>query len=299
MEKKIKNIHIIINPASGKDESMLPTINISMKEAGIAWEALVTHKAGDGLEYAKAAVKAGVDAVAVYGGDGAVMEVSSGLIGSDIPLIILPGGSTNVLANELGIPSDLKEACALVSRTPLKFRAVDVGQYDDHYFIVGLSMGFGADLVKGADRKAKNKFGILAYLFSAVSALKRIKLASYHLKIDSNEFDVQGVTCIVANAGNLGFTLTSLDKDIDVSDGLLDVVIVRKVNFNLFRHILITLIKRERPHDIELVQHWQGKEISVSSNRKQVVQCDGEILDKMPALLKVIPSAIRILVPNL
>lgn len=298
MKNKIEKIHVIINPASGKEEAMLHIVNIFMKEAGIQWEALVTHKAGDGIRYAKEAVKAGVDAVAVYGGDGAVMEAASGLIGSEMPLIILPGGSTNVMAAELGISDDLKTACEVITQVPLKTKTVDMGQFDGRYFIVGLSIGFGADLVKGADREAKNKYGILAYFFSAAEALKRVSLAGYHLKIDEHEFDVKGVTCIVANAGNLGFTKISLDRHIDVSDGLLDVVVVKRANFNMLKHMLSTLIKGERPHDMALVQHWQGKEISISSNRKQVVQCDGEMLDKMPSLIKVIPSAIRVLVPD-
>jgi len=104
MEKKIKNIYIIINPAAGEEEAVLPIINTSMKEAGIAWEAFITHEAGDGIKFAQAAVKAGVDALAVYGGDGTLIEAISGLIGSEIPLAILPGGSANVAATELGIP---------------------------------------------------------------------------------------------------------------------------------------------------------------------------------------------------
>src|ERR1017187_9827360 len=114
MEKKIKRIRIIINPAAGKDESILPVINTSMKEAGITWEASITHEAGDAVRFAKAAVKEKIDALAVYGGDGTLMEAISGLIGSKVPLIILPGGSANVMANELGIPKDLKEACMLI-----------------------------------------------------------------------------------------------------------------------------------------------------------------------------------------
>jgi diacylglycerol kinase family enzyme len=65
MEKKIKNIRIIINPASGIGESILPIINTSMKEADILWEASITHKAGDAIQYALAAVKVGIDALAV------------------------------------------------------------------------------------------------------------------------------------------------------------------------------------------------------------------------------------------
>ncbi len=298
MEKKIKNIHIIINPGSGKGESILPIINASMKEAGIQWEALITHKAGDATQFAKNAVKEGVDAVTVYGGDGTLMEVVRGLIGSKIPLIILPGGSANVMANELGIPKDFKEACALISIGPSEMKAIDVGQFNNRYFIVGISIGFSADLVKDANRETKNRIGILAYFFSAAAALMKMKLSNYHLKIDGNEYEVRGLTCIVTNAGNLGFTKISLDKHIDVSDGLLDVVIVRKANLSLFKLIVITLIKRERPENFELVEHWQGKEISISSGRKQVVQCDGEVIEKFPLHIKVIPAAIRVLVPK-
>jgi diacylglycerol kinase family enzyme len=76
------------------------------------------------------------------------------------------------------------------------------------------------------------------------------------------------------------------------------VVVVRKANLSLFKLIVITLLKRERPDNFELVEHWQGKEISVSSSRTQVVQCDGEVLEKIPLHIKIIPGAIKILVPK-
>jgi diacylglycerol kinase (ATP) len=111
--KKIKTIHIVINPASGRTEPILSIVNAAMKEAGIHWDVSITKEKGDGLKLAKAAVKQGPDIVGVYGGDGTTMEVISGLMGSEMPLTILPGGSANVLANELNIPMDLKEACKL------------------------------------------------------------------------------------------------------------------------------------------------------------------------------------------
>ena len=298
MKKKIKNICIIINPAAGIGESILPVINASMKEAGIKWEALITHQAGDAIQFAKAAVKEGIDALAVYGGDGTLREAISGLIGSEIPLVILPGGSANVMATELGIPSDLKEACMLLSHGPLETKTIDVGQFDKRYFIVGISLGFEADVVKGADRETKNKMGIFAYLLSAAAALKITKKAVYHLKIDGQEHEVQGLICLITNTGNLGFSNISFDKQIDVSDGFLDVVIVRKANLSLFKLIVVTLLKRERPDNLELVKHWQGKDIIVSSSPKQTVQCDGEILKKIPLHIKIIPGAIKVLVPK-
>ncbi len=298
MEKKIKNIRIIINPASGRSESILPVINTSLKEAGITWEASITHKPGDAIQFAKAAVKEGIDALAVYGGDGTLMESINGLIGSEIPLVILPGGSANVMANELGIPYDLKEACMIMSHGPLETKIIDVGQFDKRYFIIGVSLGFGSDMIKGANREIKNKIGIFAYFLSAAAALKTTKKAVYHLKIDGEEHEVQGFTCIITNTGNIGFSHISYDKHIDVSDGFLDVIVVRKANLSLFKLIVITFLKRERPDNLELVEHWQGKDIIVSSSPKQTVQCDGEILEKIPLHIKIIPGAIKVLVPK-
>jgi YegS/Rv2252/BmrU family lipid kinase len=298
MEKKIKNIRIIINPAAGTGESILPVINAAMKEAGIKWEASITHKAGDAIQFAKAALKEGIDAIAVYGGDGTLMEAISGLIGSEIPLVILPGGSANVMAAELGIPDDLKEACELLSHGPLETKTIDVGQFDKRYFIVRISIGFEADVVKGADRETKNKIGIFAYFLSAAAALKKTKKVVYHLKIDGQDHEARGLACIITNTGNLGFSKISLDKHIDVSDGLLDVIVVRKVNLSLFKLMVVTFLKRQRPDNLELVEHWQGKDISVSSTPKQAVQCDGEVLEKMPLHIKVIPGAIKVLVPK-
>jgi YegS/Rv2252/BmrU family lipid kinase len=298
MEKKIKNIHVIINPASGKGESTLPIIHAFMKEAGIQWEASITQQTGDALRFAKAAVKKGIDALAVYGGDGTLMEAASGLIGSEVPLAILPGGSGNVLATELGIPTDLKKACMLLSHGPLKTTAIDVGQFDKRYFVVGISLGFAADVIKGADRETKNKIGILAYFLSAITALKKTRKAVYHLKIDGQEYKIQGLTCIIANTGNFGFSNISFDKHIDISDGFLDVLVVRKANLGLFKLMVVTLFKRERPDNLELVEHWQGKNISVSSSPKQVIQCDGELIKTGPLHIKIIPKAIKILVPE-
>ena len=269
-----------------------------MKEAGILWEASITHAAGDAIRFAKAAVKEGVDALAVYGGDGTLMEAITGLIGSELPLAILPGGSANVMATELGIPTDLKEACALLSRDPLETKTIDVGQFDKRYFIVGISLGFEADVVKGADRETKNKIGIFAYLLSAASALGITKNAVYHLKIDGRRHVVRGLICTITNTGNLRFSSISFDRHIDVSDGLLDVVVLRKANLSLLKLMVVTLFKRERPDNLHLVKHWQGRNISVTANPEQTVQCDGEVLGKMPLHVSIIPGAIRILVPG-
>jgi diacylglycerol kinase family enzyme len=120
----------------------------------------------------------------------------------------------------------------------------------------------------------------------------------YHLNIDGQEYNLQGLTCIITNTGNLGFSKISLDKHINISDGFLDVLILRKANLDLLKHIAVTLLTRERPHNLKLVQHWQGKIISISSTPEQTVQCDGEVLKEMPLHINIIPGAIKVLVPK-
>ncbi|MGH2353414.1 MAG: diacylglycerol/lipid kinase family protein, partial [Chloroflexota bacterium] len=107
-------IAVIINPAAGQDQPVLGTFNRVFQAAGVDWEVFVTKRGGDACRYAEAATRQDFDAVAVYGGDGTVAEVASGLIGGDVPMAIFPGGTANVMSSELGIPRDLAEACALI-----------------------------------------------------------------------------------------------------------------------------------------------------------------------------------------
>ncbi len=150
----------------------------------------------------------------------------------------------------------------------------------------------------GGDRQTKSSFGAFAYLVSAAASLKKTRKAVYHLTIDGQEHRVEGLTCIVANVGNLGFSGISYDKHIDVCDGLLDAFFVRKANLGLLKHVAVMLLKRERPDNLELVEHWQGKDIRVSSSPKQTIRCDGEVLKDMHLHIKIVPGALQVLVPG-
>src|SRR5262245_11092839 len=107
-----RRIHVIVNPAAGQGRPVLGILNSIFQSAGV--EVFTTEKAGDARRLAAQAAQAGVDAVAVYGGDGTLMEAASGLVGTAVPVAILPGGTGNVGAFELGIPGDLTAAASLL-----------------------------------------------------------------------------------------------------------------------------------------------------------------------------------------
>lgn len=294
--RKITRAQVIINPAAGKIEPILPVINAVFTEARVDWDVAVTKKPHDAEEMARKAVKSGVDIVGVYGGDGTVMEVIRGVMGSDTPVAILPGGTANVLATDLGLPWDLKEACALMCGSFPEVRMVDVARFDKEYFILRLGLGFEAEMMKGADRAIKNRFGRLAYVLSTAEALQKVQESEYTITVDGKEHKAKGITCIIANSGNMGLTDLSLSSQVSVSDGLLDVIVVRRVAIGLLGH-LIAVIRRKDTENRELVQHWQGKEIRVTADPPQRAQCDGEPLEDRPLQAKVVPNAVKILVP--
>lgn len=295
---KIKYLPIIVNPAAGKPEPILPVFNEVFKDSGITWDVFIAKKYGDAGDFVKELVKKKAQVIAVYGGDGTVMEVISALIGTSIPVVIFPGGTGNVMAVELGIPWDLKEGCEMLKSGKFSLKPLDVGEFNKRHFMLRTCVGFEADMVKGAEREHKNRFGRFAYLWSAMQAVKKIKLTQYDITVDKEKQRVKGLTCIIANSGSAGFGDLSLAKQIDVSDGLLDILVIRKFDLSILKYIWRVLFKGNPAQDRELVGHWQGKDIKVVSKPLQQVVCDGEVLEKTALHARIIPEAVRVLVPE-
>ena len=135
------------------------------------------------MELAEGAKKK-YDMVIVAGGDGTVNEVINGIIGSKITLVIIPFGSTNVLALELGIPFNAKEASELIGHG--KKLKIDLGyaktNEEARYFSMMVDVGFIPKLIKGIDLKVKKKWGNLSYLFSGIRQLLTYKWHNIHVE---------------------------------------------------------------------------------------------------------------------
>ena len=225
-----KRVHIIINPASGQPRAVLHTLNSVFRDAGISWGVSITQAAGEARRFAREAADGGADVVAIYGGDGSVMEAASGLLDSTVPLAILPGGTANAMAAELNIPGNLEDACRLICDETSTIRAIDMGEAGDRYFALRVEVGFGAEQVRGASRELKDSLGFLAYWLSSLRAFKTTKVSRYNLELDGTRVESEGVACLIANSGNLGLPGISMAADIDISDGLLDVLVIRNAD---------------------------------------------------------------------
>jgi YegS/Rv2252/BmrU family lipid kinase len=283
-----KQIHVIINPASGTPEPILHILNAAFRPFDINWSVSVTHQSGDALRLAREAAVAGVDVVAAYGGDGTIMEVANALAGGSIPLGILPGGTGNGLAKELQIPVQLAEAAALLAQSTT-VRKVDLGLVNGHYSI--LHTYIGLDESQQAPRDSKERLKMLAYVAAIFKIIKEPRIANYQITIDGVTSEGEGIMCLVTNAIGLGLTWNATSH-IRPDDGLLDVLVFKKDILSIAGDLLEEW--REPGH---LFQAGQGREITVKADPPQPVFVDGELIGETPVTAVIAPKALPVIVP--
>lgn len=290
-----KKIHVVVNPAAGKPQAILHTLNSIYHPAGIEWEVFITKESGDAQRFARESATSGADVVAAYGGDGTVMEVAHGLQGSETPMAVFPGGTANLMSVELGIPKELSAAAAVAADPDSRVRMVDAGYFGgESHFLLRVGIGFAARKVEIADRELKDRYGVLAYSIGALKALGVSDVANYHLTLDGKSYETEGFSCLVDNAGNLGLGSLGL-KSITVDDGLLDVIVIRDSNIRNF--IAVGAGMRGTEPNPDYIHHWQAKEITIETDPPQPVQLDGELVGETPVTVKVVPGFVRVLSP--
>jgi len=295
-----KRVHIIVNPASGQTGLNLPGLNKVLKDLDIEWEMFVTRKGGEAGELTKKAIAANVDAVVVYGGDGSVLEVASNLAGSNVPMVIIPGGTANVLSVELGIPADQTQAELLLGGAPNAVRTLDMASLagaSDKGDLLFFHLGMGVEglMHEQADRGAKDRSGMMAYIVGALKTLTNPESSHYHMTLDGQDVEADGINCMVTNFGSVGVPGVTLSHAIDVSDGLLDVIVIQNANISTLVSAAANAVASG-----ELAQpllQWQAREVTIVCEPPQPIVVDGELVKVEKVTAKIVPQAIKVVVP--
>jgi YegS/Rv2252/BmrU family lipid kinase len=293
----IKRIHVIINPAAGKKEPVLNILNDVFKSQGVSLTVSVTNEAGDATQFAKQALEDGADIIAAYGGDGTIMEVANGLIHTEVPMAIFPGGTGNVMAVELGIPQDLEQASRIILSESKVIRKIDVGQVGEDYFLLRMATGFDAERINLTSRELRDRFGRVAYFISALKAIPQSKNVHYEFLLDGKKEEIDGFTCLVENAASMGVPGMSLASDVSIQDGLLDVFCIRDLDLEAFQSVAASII--DQPLNSEKFLHWQVQEVTIKSDPPQPVVIDGEDWGETPVTAKVVPLSLQIITPSM
>lgn len=288
-----KNIHIIINPASGQEEPILSYINTVFQDTPITWEVSVTKQDKNAAFFAQKWVGK-TDVIAVYGGDGSVSEVAQVLQGTQTPMAIIPGGTANVIAKELGIPQDTKQALELLKSGETKVVPIDMGLVNNELFMIRVNLGIMAAMIIEAHRELKDKLGQLAYGVTAIQTMVKADPIRYTMSIDGKQVVEEGVALTVTNCGSIGIGDYSFSPNISITDGWLDVILLNQANLlSVLRLAGTTLLKTES----EVLKHWKCREIVITLDQPQKAIFDDGEKQAQHLHIKVIPHALKVVVP--
>lgn len=291
-----KNVHVIINPAAGQEEPILSYLNKTFLDNNINWDVSVSHKQGDVITFIRRALRHKPDLIVVYGGDGTVMEAAIALFQKNVPLAILPGGTANVMAKGLGIAADTRKALQQLFEGKSRIRDIDMGLCNGRPFLIRITVGAFAHMVKDASRELKNNYGALAYGVTALKHIGKQDSKTFHMKINGKQVSEDGSTLLITNSGNVGLPGVSILPTVSVTDGLLDVILLKDTNLSTLASMTGNMLLNNK--QTGLVKHWKVKDITVRLPAVQTVILDDAPQRMHTIKVKVISKAIKILVPS-
>jgi YegS/Rv2252/BmrU family lipid kinase len=291
---------VITNPAAARTapEAVAEVLR-SLTRAGWKAELLATGGHGDARTIAAYAVQQQVDVVAVFGGDGTTMQAASALVGTDVALGVIPGGTGNLLAGNLRIPlSPARAATVLTRGVPTPFDLGRLRRDDgDHYFAVACGTGMDALVMAGTPSLQKRKWGIGAYMATTLRLLPDVRSVDHVITVDGLEYEASAAMILIANCGEVIPPLLKLRDGIRPDDGFLDVVVVRADSMAESVRALWDLLRQEGGADAR-VGYLRGREIRIETAEPRPVQLDGDAAGETPVDVVCVPAAVRIMMPK-
>lgn len=285
---------VVFNPTAGRSrrrrlEAVLDGL------PGLGWrpELLRTARRGDAEEAARGAQDEGFALIVAAGGDGTVNEVANGLAaaGSAVPMALLPLGTANVLAAEIGLATDAGAVLRMIARG--EARTIHLGRVGERHFVLMASVGLDAAVVRGVDLTLKRRTGRLAYAVEAIAQGLRYGFPEISVALDGVPHTARMV--VACRAGCYGGPFR-VAPAADLARPGLEVVLLRRGGlFALLRHA--AALAGGRLHTLADVAVVPARRMTVTAPAGAPLQADGDPMGTAPAEVTVSDRTIRILVP--
>ena len=321
-------VELIYNPSGGQVVVRHELSNVVAFLSRCGWDVALqeTSEPMEATELARRAVDRGARVVIAAGGDGTVNEVANGLVNTDVVLGVLPVGTTNSWALQMGIPAlnpvlpgmqvvkliaDLEERVAHplpvnyyrkvlldAARVLVEGRtvAIDVGEISGRYFLMWAGIGLDAAILGSISLKEKRALGSWAYVFTAIGLGYRYPGTDVWLNLDGKVVKTNSPLVVVSNIQLYGGVM-AIGAKACVNDAKLDVCVFKGDGFFTFVQHAVNILSHRHLKDPK-VEYYQCSEIAVDSTRSLPVHVDGELFTKTPVTIRTVPSSLKVIVPK-
>ena len=287
----MKKAMLIINPTSGGEKALdyKEKLENKAKEYFEYVETKITEKAKDATAFAEEASKGNYEAVIVFGGDGTVNEVISGIAEKDyIPKLgIIPGGTGNLITKLLEISQDIDEAIDQLDFN--KTNVIDIGKANKSYFGYIFSVGSLPEAIHNVEIEDKTKYGVLAYAINTIKSV--IKDEVFNIKIETENGNYEG------EASQVLVLLSNYyaDKKIfeENKDGYANILILKNASIISKLSLIPDLLKGDIVEN-DNIEYIKAKDITISSDTKLESDIDGDQSDDLPVKITVLGNHIEI-----
>ena len=284
---------VVVNPAKAPAD-LRASVERRLVEAGWpkpAWHETTPEDPGRGQ--ARKAKDAGAELIFVCGGDGTVMAVVSALAGTDVALAVLPAGTGNLLAANLGMAGDPTTGVQVALDGGR--RRIDVGEAGDQCFAVMAGIGFDAHMLAGTSERAKKRLGWLAYVIGGVKHLRDRPMRARIVLDGGPPMPRRPRTVIVGNVGRLQGGVRLLSRA-DPADGRLDVAILSPNNLGHWASLAWAVLRRRER--VPLMETFTAERVEIYTRRIEPRQLDGDLIEPGRSLkITVKPGALLLCVP--
>ncbi len=305
---------IIVNPYATTVSDRLKSLVVYALQGRYEVEAVSTEAQDHATEIGREAVNGGYDVVVAFGGDGTLNEVANGLAGTDIPVSVLPGGSTNVVARTLGIPNDVVDATEhlLACADDFRPRAIDLGLANGRRFVFACGAGLDASAAQQVEShpKMKHRFGPYYYTWATVKGFYAHYLRDpIRMRVETDAGDCEGVTALCQNSDPFTYfrdQAMRVCENVALDSGTLSLAILRRAAQRDVPFIAARVLgNRGKAGDHGQIDHFDGlAEARIQSTsrdaggswRRFPVEVDGDYIGEHGELqLGIEPGALRVI----
>ncbi|HEY0755231.1 MAG TPA: diacylglycerol kinase family protein [Ktedonobacteraceae bacterium] len=295
---------LIVNPDAGtspiakthlSDQEFKTTLLETLRELDIEADVYSTTPDDPGEAIARQLASEKTRFIVVVGGDGTIHSVVHGMLGSASILGIIPAGTMNNLAYSLGIPTDLRDACALLRDGEIA--AIDAGKINDHLFLEVAGVGLEAALYPSAEKIKSSGLSSIKAFFEGLSILRNFRSPLMQVTFDSEKpRTYRALEITICNSPYYGVHF-NLKPDIFLNDGWLDVAIYKNFSKSEFFRHAFAITQGRRTLTPKIIFR-RVKTLRIRSSKVVKVEADGEVIGSTPAEITILPGALNVLVPQ-